>query len=280
MRIGTQTDKPKPAEDEDNTDGNETRLIIDWPKLNIDYDSTFVENTTTHCVEHDYRIKLTAKPLLDIDIQVDVLDSMISLAPLPVAELMRYAKKRVEQDFEEDQEVGLRGELDIIFTVKSTININESEIKGRQNVAENNVSVEPVKGDIKIPAKLKGAVKAEGKWFIISFNVHYEMSGDTEWSGSYEFGDDDKGIYFSSTVEFKGIDVTLTKYEEVKVEVETKNEVKNDFLGALDVEVASTEEMSISLEDGQVKGEATVKARGNSQGEMKMLKRNNLKNTT
>ncbi len=267
MRIGTQTNQLKPAEGEDNTDGNETRLIIDWPKLNIDYDSSFIENTTTHHVEHDYSIKLTAKPLLEIDIQVDVLDSMISLAPLPVAELMRYAKKRVEQEFEEDQEVGLRGELDIIFTVKSTININQSEIKGRQNAAENSVSVEPVKGDIKIPAKLKGVVKAEGKWFVISFNVHYEMSGDTEWSGSYEFGNDDNGIYCSNTVEFKGIDVTLTKYEEVKVKLETEAERKSpvstdDLYSHYEVNVKYDDgDAKIKLEDGQIKGEATAKAK-------------------
>lgn len=265
-RIGTQTTQPKPAEGEDNSDGNETRLIIDWPKLNIDYDSTFIENTSTNVVDHDYSIKLTAKPLLEIDIQVDVLDSMISLAPLPVAELIRYARKRVEQDFEEDQEVGLRGELDIIFTVKATININESEIKGRQNAAENNVSVEPVKGDIKIPAQLKGAVKAEGKWFVISFSVHYEMSGDTEWSGNYEFGSDDTGIYFSNTVEFKGINITLTKYEEVKAALETdtkrKKEVSvDDFLSDIELEIKPADEASIKLEDGQVKGEATAKAK-------------------
>jgi len=261
MRIGTQTTKPKPAEGEDNTDGNETRLIIDWPKLNIDYDSTFVENVTTNHVEHDYSIKLTAKPLLDIDIQVDVLESMISLAPLPVAELMRYAKKRVEKDFEEGQEVGLRGELDIIFTVKSTIDINESEIKGRQNAAENNVIVEPIKGDIKIPAKLKGAVKAEGKWFIISFNVHYKMNGDTEWSGSYEFGNDDTGVYFSNTVEFKGIDITLIKYEEVKARVESKTDIVNDEYDLEESSEFDNAEAKIKLEDGQLKGEATIKAK-------------------
>ncbi len=264
MRIGTQTDKPKPAEGEDNTDGNETRLVIDWPKLNINYDSTFIENATSHCVEHDYSIKLTAKPLLAIDIQVDVLESMISLAPLPVAELMRYARKRVAQDFEEDQEVGLRGELDIIFTVKSTININESEIKGRQNAAENNVSVEPVKGDIKIPAKLEGAINAEGKWFIISFNVHYEMSGETEWSGSYEFGNDDKGIYFSNTVEFKGIDVTLTKYEEVKVEIESEKLVNNAAFDDFSIEKKfenDSLEGNVKFENGRIKGETTVKAK-------------------
>jgi len=155
-------------------------------------------------------------------------------------------------------------QLDIIFTVKSTVNINESEIKGRQNAAENNVSVEPVKGDIKIPAKLEGAINAEGKWFIISFNVHYEMSGETEWSGSYEFGNDDKGIYFSNTVEFKGIDVTLTKYEEVKVEVESKKSLNNaafdDFSIEKNIENDSLKG-NVKLEDGRIKGEATVKAK-------------------
>ncbi|HHI93785.1 MAG TPA: hypothetical protein ENK04_09805 [Gammaproteobacteria bacterium] len=77
----------------------------------ISFRIVFDAVTTTNYVEHDCRIKLTAKPLLDIDIQVDIPGSVISLAPLPV----------------------------------------------------------------------------------------------------YEFGNDDKGIYFPNTVEFKGADVTLTK---------------------------------------------------------------------
>jgi len=263
MRIGTQTTKQKPEDGKDNKDGNETRLIINWPKLNIDYDSTLVENQDPTFIDHEYSIKLKAAPLLDIDIQVDVLDSMMSLSPPPVSALMKYAKKRIEQEFDDEQEVGIRGELDIIFTVKATVNINESEIKGRHNITKHDVSVEPIKGDIKIPAKLKGAVKAEGKWFIISFKVHYDMKGETEWSGGYEFGSDDKGIYFSNTVEFKGIDVTLTKYEEVKTKVESSAEQTDDMFEA-DGEIThedSNSSSSLSLEDGIVKGEATLKAK-------------------
>lgn len=263
MRIGTQTTKSKPEKGIDNKDGNETRLIIDWPKLAIDYDSTLVENKSSTFIEHKYSIKITAKPLLELDIQVDVLDSMMSLAPPPVSALMKYAKKRIEQEFDDKQELGLRGELDIIFTVKATVDINESEIKGRHNIIEQDVSVEPVKGDIKIPARIKGAVKAEGKWFIVSFKVHYDMKGETEWSGGFEFGNDDKGIYFSNTVEFKGIDVTLTKYEEVKAKVESSAEQTDDMFEA-DGEIThedSNSSSSLSLEDGIVKGEATLKAK-------------------
>ncbi|MCF6324976.1 MAG: hypothetical protein L3J89_11765 [Gammaproteobacteria bacterium] len=262
MRIATQTDKKKPADGKDNKDGNETRLVIQWPKLSIDYDSALVENGLSTYVDHDYRIKLEAKPLLDIDIQVDVLDSMISLAPLPVAELIRYAKKRIEEDFEEEQAVGIRGELDIIFTVKATLDIQSSEIKGLHHVNEHDVTVAPVKGELKIPAKLKGAVKAEGKWFIISFSVHYGLKGETEWSGDYEFGQDDVGIYFSNTVEFKGIDVTLTKYEEVKVQVESKESQTDEMFeadGEISYESADIDG-SVEFKDGQVKGEVTLNA--------------------
>ncbi len=260
-RIGTQTDKKKPENGKDNKDGNETRLIIDWPKLAIDYDSSLLENKSSTFIDHEYSIKITAKPLLEIDIQVDVLDSMMSLAPPPVSALMKYAKNRIEQEFDDDQEAGLRGELDIIFTVKATVNINESEIKGRHNIIENDVSVEPIKGDIKIPAKLKGAVKAEGKWFIVSFKVHYDMKGETEWSGDFEFGNDDKGIYFSNTVEFKGIDVTFTKYEEVKAEVETDQIVNDGFFADAEVTVKSDDKNTeIKLEEGKLKGESTLKA--------------------
>jgi len=261
MRIASQTDKKKPADGKDNKDGNETRLAIQWPKLSIDYDSALVENGSSTYVDHDYSIKLVATPLLDIDIQVDVLESMIALATSPSKELIQYAKKRIEEDFEEGQQVGVRGELDIIFTVKATMDIKSSEIKGLHNVSEHDVTVAPVKGDIQIPAHLKGAVKAEGKWFIISFAVNYKMEGKTEWAGEYEFGHDDIGIYFSNTVEFKGIDVTLTKYEEVKVEVESKKQVDDDY------DVAGVEYKddlnsgSLKMEDGKVEGEVTLKAK-------------------
>ena len=271
MRIGTKTNKKKPADGKDNKDGNETRLAIQWPKLLLDYDSALIEKDGATCVDHDYGIKLQATPLLDIDIQVDVLDSMISLAPLPVAELIRYAKKRVEEEIDENQDVGIRGELDIIFTVKSTIDIKSSEIKGRHNASEHDVAVEPVKGSIHIPADLNGVVKAEGKWFVISFAVNYSMEGKTEWAGEYEFGQDDAGIYFSNTVEFKGIDVTLTKYEEVKLEVETEGEEEGeddeevsvgDFLTGINASVGDEDGgAKLKLEDGQVKGEATLKAK-------------------
>lgn len=110
-------------------------------------------------------------------------------------------------------------------------------------------------------AKLKGAVKAEGKWFIISFTVHYKMKGETEWAGDFEFGNDDTGIYFSNTIEFKGIDVTLTKYEEVKAEVEAKKEVNDGFFDDAELSTKSDNASAeVKLKDGQIKGEATVKA--------------------
>jgi len=267
MRIGTQTDKEKPADGKDNKDGNETRLSIQWPKLLIHYDSALVENASSTYVDHDYSIKLQAEPLLNIDIQVDVLDSMISLAPMPVAELIRYAKKRVEEEIDENQDVGIRGELDIIFMVKSTIDIKLSEIKGRHNANEHDVSVEPIKGAIQIPAELNGVVKAEGKWFVISFAVNYSMEGKTEWSGEYEFGHDDAGIYFSNTVEFKGIDVTLTKYEEVKAKLEAKRgRRKAPPVGGMYSKLGvaaknESVEAAVKLEDGQIKGDATLKAK-------------------
>lgn len=261
-RIGTQTKNPKPADGKDNTDGNETRLIIQWPKLDINYDSKLVENKQSIFVDHDYSLRIKADPLLDIDIQVDVLDSMIKAAPYPVDELLLYAKERVEEDIDEEQDIGIRGELDIIFTAKSTVNINESEIKGRHNVIEHDKEVKPIKGDITIPAKLEGAIKAEGKWFVISFTVHYTMAGETEWSGDFEFGNDEKGIYFSNSVEFKGIDVTLTKYEELKAELEidkNKTDRRYDKFG-IEIESEDTS-TSISMEDGEIKGKATKKTK-------------------
>jgi len=93
------------------------------------------------------------------------------------------------------------------------------------------------------------------------------MSGDTEWSGSYEFGHDDNGIYFSNTVEFKGIDVTLTKYEEVKVELETESEGEegdsaDDFLSDIEVKIEGDSiEEKIKFENGQIRGEAAVKSK-------------------
>ncbi|MDH5445588.1 MAG: hypothetical protein OEY52_08510 [Gammaproteobacteria bacterium] len=260
MRIGSNAVSAKPKDGSDNKDGNASRLLVDWPNLNIKYTSKLEESDRPEFVDHDFSLKIEAKPLLDIDIQVDVLDSMISVAPSPVAELMRYAKKRIEEEFEDDQKVGIRGELDIIFTVKSTININEAELKGKHNVAASESEVKPIKGDIKIPAKLKGAVKAEGKWFIISFNVHYKMKGETEWSGEFEFGNDKKGIYFSNTVEFKGVDVTLTKYEEVKAEVESDKKVNDGFFDDAGFSAESDSgSAEVKMEDGKVKGEATAK---------------------
>lgn len=267
MRIGTQTTKPKPKDGKDNKDGNQTHLIIDWPKLSIDYDSTLIENKSPTYVDHKYNIKLKADPLLEIDIQVDVLQSMISLAPPPVKLVLEYAKERVEGEIKDDQKVGFRGELDIIFTVKTTVNITESEISGTHNISQHDTSVAPVKGDIKIPASLKGVIDAEGKWFILSFKVNYMMKGETEWSGNFEFGSDEKGIYFSNTVEFKGIDITLTKYEEVKAELETEKESTkevsiDDFYANVGVK-SDNVDTSVKLEDGKIEGEVTVKAEEN-----------------
>lgn len=261
MRIGTQAVKPEPENGEDNQDGNETRLILKWPKLDINYDSSLIENNSPFYVDHQYNITITAKPLLEIDIQVDVLDSLISLAPRPAKALIRYAKKRAEEEFKEDQKVGIRGEFDIIFTVVSTININESEISGQHNITNHDVEVAPVKGDIQIPTKLEGVLKAEGKWFYLSFKVHYEMTGEAEWAGQYEFGNDDEGVYFSNSFEFKGIDITLTKYEEVKAEIESDQSINDGFFDDAEIEVKSDDgNTELKLEEGNLKGETTLKA--------------------
>lgn len=263
MRIGTQAINPEPESGEDNKDGNETRLIIEWPKLDINYDSSLIENESALFVDHKYNIKITAKPLLEIDIQVDVLDSLISLAPRPAKALIRYAKKRVKEEFIEDQKVGLRGEFDIIFTIKSTININESEISGQHNIIKHDNNVAPVKGDIHIPTKLEGVIKAEGKWFYLSFKVHYEMTGEAEWAGQYEFGNDDKGVYFSNFFEFKGIDITFTEYGEVKAKVKIDADDTDDMYET-DASVSINNDdidAEINLKDGQMNGEAALKAK-------------------
>jgi len=261
MRLGTEAKNPEP-ETGDNKDGNDSRLIVTWPNLTIEYDSTFIENENFTYVDHKYEISLKADPLLDIDIKVDVVDALISLAPGPTKALLRFARKQIEKEIGEDQKVGLRGELDIIFTVKATIDIKQGKLEGRHNVIEHDVTSEPVKGDIKIPAALDGRVRAEGKLFIISFDVKYGLKGETEWSGDYEFGNDETGIYFSNTVEFKGIDVTYTKYEEVKAEVESEADMTDDMFEA-DGEIQIEEDnasVSLKLEDGTLNGEASLKS--------------------
>jgi hypothetical protein len=133
MRIGTKAKNPPPEEGQDNTDGNETRLALTWPNLDIKYHAILAENQQVDLVDHDYRISVAANPLLDIDIQVDVLDTLMKVAPAGTSKLIAFAKERIEQGFESNN-TKFRGELDVIFTARSTINITEGEISGRHNV--------------------------------------------------------------------------------------------------------------------------------------------------
>lgn len=265
MRIGTNAANPPPPEGEDNKDGNESRLAITWPNLSIQYESQLLENQDPAIIDHDFSIGLSADPLINVDIQVDVLDSLIAAAPYAVSELIKFAQKRIEKEIDKDSKVGFSGELDIIFTAGVKVKIDKGKtIEGKHNAKDSKYEVAPITGDIAIPASLEGKVRAEGKWFIISFKVNYELKGKAGWEGKYEFGKDETGIYFANTLEFTGIDVTATKYEEVKTEVDADAETKDDFLSNMDISAeAETDNASASvkLEDGKLEGKATLKAK-------------------
>ena len=262
MRIGTQAFNPPPPEGEDNTDGNETHLIVDWPNLSLKYESELIEAQSPSDIEHKFSVSLAASPLINVNIQVDVLESLIKLAPLGVKELIKYAKERVEKEIEEDAKVGFRGELDIIFTVDTKIDIKDGKkIESQHNINDDKLKISPITGDIVIPAELKGAIKAEGKWFFITIKVNYQLQGKAGWEGTYEIGKDDKGVYFSSNIEFTGIDIIATKYEEVKTKVSANKDKVDDTLSDLDIDISNEDsELSIEMKDSELKGEATLKA--------------------
>jgi hypothetical protein len=223
MRIGTQATAPPPPEGQDNRDGNETRLAIQWPNLSLEYDSELLENSTPGLVDHDYQIALTADPLLDIDLQVDVLDVFMKMAPTGTSKLIKYAKERVEQGFE-TKNAKFRGEIDLIFTAAMRVDIKEGSLSGTHNTQEHDLTGEPIKGEIRIPVELNGAIRADGKWFIVSFKLNYELKGEAGWNGRYEIGKDESGVYFAQHAWFTGIVVTLTKYEEVKGEMQSNTD--------------------------------------------------------
>lgn len=262
MRIGTQAQEPAPEDGSDNEDGNDTKLEIQWPKLAIDYDSSLCEAKQVDLIDHEYSIKIAAKPLLDIDLKVDVLDTLMKVAPFGAGELIKYAKERIAKGFESENSK-LSGEIDVIFSAQTTINVNEGELSGKHNILEHDQSGKPIKGDIDIPVKLQGVVKAEGKWFIISFAINYEIRGEAGWKGEFEIGKDEKGIYVCQFMEFTGIVVTLTRYEEVaeKVEVDTKESelIMDEFGFPLKVN-AETDgaEASVKLEDDKIAAEAKL----------------------
>ncbi len=259
MRIGTNTKNPPPPEGEDNRDGNETKLEVTWPNLSIEYESELIENQEPSIVDHKFSIGLKADPLLDVNIQVNVLDALISAAPYAVKKLLEFAKKRISEELDKNDKVGFSGELDIIFTVETKVDIDEGKkIEATHNRYDKSFEVKPITGNFSLPAELKGVAKAEGKWFSITFEVNYELSGKAGWEGKYEFGKDDIGIYFSDTVEFTGIDVIATKYEEVSAKVKSK--ISNRYKNAYGAQHKSENgEASIKLENGEVEGEATLK---------------------
>lgn len=259
-RIGTQAKKPPPPEGQDNTDGNETRLVVTWPNLDIKYDATLSESKYVDLVDHEYRISLAADPLLDIDIQVDVLDTLMKVAPAGTGRLIKFAKERIEEGFD-GKNVAFRGELDIIFTAKSTVTITEGQLSGKHNILKHEKSGEPIKGTIDIPVALKGATRVEGKWFFITFDINYSIRGDAGWRGEFEFGKDEKGIYCAQVMEFTGIVVTFTKYEEVSAEVHVSSKrSKNAYARFSKIKVENDDKtLTASMENGNISGKATKK---------------------
>lgn len=264
-RLGHNTKKPAPKDGSDNKDGNDSKLEITWPNLEFSYTSSLKENKQHDLVDNEYELKVTAKPLVGIYIKVDVVNSIISAASTaaPIAgALLEFAKERIEQPIKEGANTGLRGELDIIFEIKSDISITKGLVKGTYNKNGNKVTSDPVEGKFSLPATLEGKVRAEAKWFSISFELHYEITGKTEWAGDFEIGSDDTGIYFSHNVEFQGVDITMSKYEELKMEMESDIEQSDnnydDFAVEVTVETESGSD-SIKAEDGKVEAKTTDK---------------------
>ncbi len=240
-------------------------VVVNLQYVGVWVCSELIENQEPSIVDHKFSIGLKADPLLDVNIQVDVLDALISAAPYAVKKLLEFAKKRISEELDKNDKVGFSGELDIIFTVETKVGIDEGKkIEATHNRYDKSFEVKPITGNFSLPAELKGVAKAEGKWFSITFEVNYELSGKAGWEGTYEFGKDDKGLYFSDTVEFTGIDITATKYEEVKAEVESNTESNDDILAGMEMSAeveTETSSAEIQLEDGNVKGKATLKAK-------------------
>ena len=250
MRIGTETENPKPPEGEDNKDGNGSSLSIQWPKLDIGYNSEIKENGSGSYIDHDYTISIKADPLLEVNIEVDVLEVLMSFAPAPAKAILKLAKRKIEKKLKENEDSDFEGELDIRFKVNTTIDITEGELSGVHNIYDHDISGKPIKSNIEIPVELIGVAKAKGRWLIISFDIDYRIRGEAGWKGNMEFGKDTNGIYMTQTMEFTGVIITLTKYAEAKAEFEIENENSDegDAFSDFGFEAeASTDDSSINI---------------------------------